>query len=126
VGLVGLVREQVDRARVELRAQRGQLVVVELMIDRKCLQRGLVDRAALFGVVEEGLDRGRKSRRAQGRSTPSIGLRARRGWRYGRHIDYNVRRRPVFPYTEVRIRPFSGWCRGNTLKPTDPREGACI
>jgi hypothetical protein len=68
VRLVGRGGDEIDRARIELGAQRGELLVVELMVDRKCLQRGLVDRAALLGVVEEGLDRGRKSRSAQLRS----------------------------------------------------------
>jgi hypothetical protein len=68
VRLVGDGRDEVNRARVELGAQRGQLLVVELVLDCECLQRGLVDRAALLGVVEEGLDRGRKSRSAQLRS----------------------------------------------------------
>jgi hypothetical protein len=68
VRLVGDGRNEVDGAGVELGAQRGQLVVVELVVDCECLQRGLVDRAALLGVLEEGLDRGRKSRSAQLRS----------------------------------------------------------
>jgi hypothetical protein len=68
VRLVGDGRNEVDGARVELGAQRGQLFVVELVLDCERLQRGLVNRAALLGVVEEGLDRGSKSRSAQLRS----------------------------------------------------------
>jgi hypothetical protein len=68
MGLVGWGHDHVDLARVELRAQRGQLVVFEVVVDGECLQRGLIDRAAVFGVVDEGLDRGRKSRCAQRRS----------------------------------------------------------
>jgi hypothetical protein len=69
----------VDLARVELRAERGQLVVIEVVVDRERLQRRLVDRAAILRVVEEGLDRGRKSRGAQVRSL----LR----WGHGRRND---------------------------------------
>jgi len=68
VGLVGLGADEIDPARVELGAQRGEVVVLELVLDGECLQGGFVDDAALLGVVEEGLDRGRKSRSAQLRS----------------------------------------------------------
>jgi len=68
VGLVGLGADEIDPARVELGAQRGEVVVLELVLDGECLQGGFVDDAALLGVVEEGLDRGKKSRRAQVRS----------------------------------------------------------
>ena len=66
--LVGHGGDEIDGARVKFGAQRGQLVVVQLVVDCERLQRGLVDRAALLGIVEEGLDRGRKSRSAQLRS----------------------------------------------------------
>jgi len=68
VRLVGDGRDEVHGACVELGAQRSELLVVELVVDCERLEGGLVDRAALLGVVEEGLDRGRKSRSAQLRS----------------------------------------------------------
>jgi hypothetical protein len=84
--LVGHGGDEIDGARVKLGAQRGQLVVVELVLDCKRLQRGLVDRAALLGVVEEGLDRGRKSRSAQLRSLLLVrGLGRAAGERCERH-----------------------------------------
>jgi hypothetical protein len=84
--LVGHGGDEIDGARVQLGAQRGQLVVVELVLDCKRLQRGLVDRAALLGVVEEGLDRGRKSRSAQLRSLLLVrGLGRAAGERCERH-----------------------------------------
>jgi hypothetical protein len=74
VGLVGLGTEEIDTARVELRAERGQVVVLELVLDSECLQSGFVDDAAILGIVEEGLDRGKKSRRAQVRSLLRSGV----------------------------------------------------
>jgi hypothetical protein len=86
VRLVGHGGDEIDGARVKLGAQRGQLVVVELVLDCERLQRGLVDRAALLGVVEEGLDRGRKSRSAQLRSLLLVrGLGRAAGERCERH-----------------------------------------
>jgi hypothetical protein len=74
VRFVGLGADEIDLARVELRAQRGELIVLELMLGGECLQSGFVEDAALLGVVEEGLDRGKKRRRAQVRSLLHSGV----------------------------------------------------
>ena len=49
-------REDVDLTRLELSAQRDELVVVEIVLGREGLERALLDRAALLRVGEEGLD----------------------------------------------------------------------
>jgi hypothetical protein len=46
-----------DVARLELRAQLGELVLLELVLERERLECALVDRAALLGLVEECSDR---------------------------------------------------------------------
>ena len=68
LGPVGFGRDDGDLAGDELRAQRRQLLVLELVLDGECLQRGLLDRAPVFGVIEEVFDQGRKHRGAQLRS----------------------------------------------------------
>jgi hypothetical protein len=99
VGLVEqLVRDDLDLARVELRAQRGQLILLELVLGGECLQGGIVDRAALLGVLEEGLDRGRKSRCAQVRSLLRSGRGAQRGRRCRRTTHKTFRRDRIFPF----------------------------
>jgi hypothetical protein len=64
---IGLGDDDVDLARLELRAQGGQLLVVEFVLGSESLQCGLLDRAALLEVVEDGVDSSRK-RRTQCRS----------------------------------------------------------
>jgi hypothetical protein len=64
---IGLGDDDVDLARLELRAQGGQLLVVEFVLGSESLQYGLLDRAALLEVVEDGVDSSRK-RRTQCRS----------------------------------------------------------
>jgi hypothetical protein len=64
---IGLGDDDVDLARLELRAQGGQLLVVELVLGREGLEYGLLDRAALLEVVQDGVDSSRK-RRTQCRS----------------------------------------------------------
>jgi hypothetical protein len=59
---LGLGDDDVDLARFELRTQGGQLLVVELVLGRESLERGLLDRAALLEVVEDGVDSSRKRR----------------------------------------------------------------
>jgi hypothetical protein len=50
-------RGDLDLACLELRPDPGELVVVELVLERKCLERALIDRAAILGVLEELVDR---------------------------------------------------------------------
>jgi hypothetical protein len=50
-------RSHVDLAGLELGAQSGELLVLEVVLDRECLERALLDRAALFGLGEESLNR---------------------------------------------------------------------
>src|SRR5439155_26842422 len=77
VGCSGVGRDEIDLAHVELGAHGGQLLAVKVVLVCKSLQRRLVDRAALLGVVDEGLDRGRKRHRAQGGSLLRSGSWAR-------------------------------------------------
>jgi hypothetical protein len=64
---IGLGDDDVDLARLELRAQGGQLLVVELVLGREGLECGFLDRTALLEVVQDGVDSSRK-RRTQCRS----------------------------------------------------------
>ena len=49
-------REDVDLARLELSAQRDELLLVEVVLGRERLERALLERAALFCGGQEGLD----------------------------------------------------------------------
>jgi hypothetical protein len=64
-------REDLDLARLELGAQRGKLVVLELVLERERLEDRLLDLAVLFRLLEDGLDRCFEFDRAQFRSLPS-------------------------------------------------------
>src|SRR6266540_1822556 len=55
-GLRARRREDVDLAALELRPQRGELVLFEVVLGRERLERALLDRAALLRVAEERLD----------------------------------------------------------------------
>ena len=46
-------RDDLDVAGVELRPQRGQLVVVELVLEHERIEHGLVDRTARLGFVQK-------------------------------------------------------------------------
>ncbi len=46
-----------DLARLELGAGRGEVVLVEVVLERERLESALVDAAALLGFVEERLNR---------------------------------------------------------------------
>jgi hypothetical protein len=64
-------REDLDLARLELGTKGGELVFLELVLERKRLEGGLLDLAVLLGVVEDGLDRCFEFDRAQFSSLPS-------------------------------------------------------
>jgi hypothetical protein len=61
--------DHVDAARLQLGAQGGQLVVVELVLERVRLQRRLLDDAGLLRLLEEG-GQGNFSKIRQFSSTP--------------------------------------------------------
>ena len=50
-------REDLDLARLELGAQGGELVLLELVLERERLEGRLLDLAVLLGLLENGLDR---------------------------------------------------------------------
>jgi hypothetical protein len=50
-------RENLHVALLELRPQCGQLVVLELVLERERLEDALLDRPALLGLVEDSLNR---------------------------------------------------------------------
>src|SRR5207245_828378 len=50
-------REDLDLTGLQLGANRGELLVLELMLERKRLEDGLLERAALLRLVEDGLNR---------------------------------------------------------------------
>jgi hypothetical protein len=50
-------RDDLDLARLELRAQGRDLLVLEVVLERERLERALLDRAALLRVLEQGLER---------------------------------------------------------------------
>jgi hypothetical protein len=63
--------EDLDLARIELSAERSDLVFIEVVLDRERLDRGLVDLSALLGFVQERLKRCFKQG-AQFGSTPYV------------------------------------------------------
>ena len=64
-------REDLDLARLELGAQGGELVVLELVLEGERLEGRLLDLAVLLGLFESGLDRCFEFDRAQFSSLPS-------------------------------------------------------
>jgi hypothetical protein len=50
-------RDDLDVARVELCAQRGDVLLLEVVLGRQRVQRVGVDRAALLGLFEESAER---------------------------------------------------------------------
>jgi hypothetical protein len=50
-------RDDLDVARLELSAQRRELLVLEVVLDRERLECALLDRAALLSLFEQGLER---------------------------------------------------------------------
>jgi hypothetical protein len=71
--------DDLDVARFEVRAQRGELVVVEIVLDGKRLERALLDRPPLLGLLERGADRCFKRDGAQNSSLPFCRDPIRRG-----------------------------------------------
>src|SRR5439155_16896404 len=72
----GRRHDHLDVALLELGLQRGQLLVLELVLESKGLEDGLLDRPALLGLVEDGPDRYLIRDGAQFVSPPSLrGLR---------------------------------------------------
>ena len=63
--------EDLDLARLELGAQGGELVVLELVLESERLEGRLLDLAMLLGLFENGLDRCFEFDRAQFSSLPS-------------------------------------------------------
>jgi len=64
-------REDFDLARLELGTQGGELVLLELVLERERLEGRLLDLAVLLGLLENGLDRCFEFDRAQFSSLPS-------------------------------------------------------
>ncbi len=65
-------REDLDLARLELGPDRGQLLTLELVLERECLESALLDRATVFGLVEDSLNRYFEVDGAQFVSLPSL------------------------------------------------------
>jgi hypothetical protein len=63
--------EDLDLARIKLSAKRPEVVLLEVVLDRERLDRGLVDLSALLGFIEERLKRCFKQG-AQFGSTPYV------------------------------------------------------
>ena len=68
--------EDLDVAGIELSAKRPEVFLLEVVLDRKGLDRGLVDLSALLGFVQERLKRCFKQG-AQFGSTPYIRRKGR-------------------------------------------------
>jgi len=65
-GRLGLGRrEDLDLAGLQLGTDRRELVFLQLVLVRERLEDGLLDRAPLLRLVEDGLDRYVKTDRAQ-------------------------------------------------------------
>jgi hypothetical protein len=54
IGVVVLGLHDLDTTRLELRAQGADLVLIEVVLGRESLERELVEKADLLGVVQEG------------------------------------------------------------------------
>jgi hypothetical protein len=54
VGVVRIDGHELDSASLELGPQCADLVLVEVVLERERLERRLVERAEILGVVEEG------------------------------------------------------------------------
>jgi hypothetical protein len=91
-------REDLDLARLELGTKGGELVFLELVLERKRLEGGLLDLAVLLGVVEDGLDRCFEFDRAQFSSLPSC-VDTSRGREYtrSRALLLNARQSLLIP-----------------------------
>jgi hypothetical protein len=64
--------EDLDLARLELGPQRGELVFLELVLERERLEGRLLDLAVLLCILENGLDRCFEFDRAQFSSLPFL------------------------------------------------------
>ena len=65
-------REDFDLARLELGTQCGELVLLELVLERERLEGRLLDLAVLLGLLENGLDWCFEFDRAQFSSLPFL------------------------------------------------------
>ena len=65
-------REDFDLTRLELGTQGGELVLLELVLERERFEGRLLDLAVLLGLLENGLDRCFEFDRAQFSSLPFL------------------------------------------------------
>jgi hypothetical protein len=95
-------REDLDLARLELGTQGGELVLLELVLERERLEGRLLDLAVLLGLLENGLDRCFEFDRAQFSSLPSC-VDTSRGREYTRSRAHLLTRDGACLFLEQRF-----------------------